>query len=167
MDFQNKAHEVVDGLGRKARDYWKSVIEGRSQGHSDIASEEQLAYANLLDLSMRIGLAWLVTVFGIYVLGLREPHIPFADIPRYWSMPVHDYLEATKVPTGWGWLSLANKSDFMCFLPIAFLSGVTIACYIRILPILVAKRDGIFIAVAAAEIAVLVLAASGILAGGH
>lgn len=167
MDFQHKAHEVVDGLGRKARDYWKSVIEGRSQGHSDIASEEQLAYANLLDLTMRLGLAWLVTVFAIYVLGLREPHIPFEDITRYWTMPVHEYLAASKVPTGWGWLALVSKSDFMCFLPIAFLSAVTIACYARILPILVAKRDRVFIAIASAEIAVLVLAASGILVGGH
>lgn len=168
MNFPvDKASEVVDGLGRKVRAYWKQVLEGRAQGDSEIASPEQVAYANLLDLGMRVGLAWLVTAFAIYVIGIREPHIPLEDISRYWSMSVHDYLVAAQVPTGWGWLSLAGKSDFMCFLPIAFLSAITIACYARILPRLVAKRDRVYAAIAVAEIAVLALAASGILAGGH
>lgn len=163
----NKAHEVADSLGRKARAYWKQVIEGRSQGKSEIASAEQVAYANLLDLGMRVGLAWLVTAFGIYVLAIREAHIPLDEITRFWSMPVHDYLEAARVPTGWGWLALAGNGDFMCFLPIAFLSAITVACYARILPSLIVKRNYVYAAIALAEIAVLVLAASGVLAGGH
>ena len=168
MDFnKSKAHDVVDELGRKARRYWKKVIEGKAQGDSEIASSEQVAYANLLDFGMRVGLAWLVTTFLIYVLSLREPHIPLDEIPRYWSMSVHQYLEAADVPTGWEWLSLAAKGDFINFLPIAFLSAVTIGCYLRILPILIRKRNRVFTGIVVAEIMVLVLAASGILASGH
>jgi hypothetical protein len=131
------------------------------------ASAEQIAYANLLDFGMKLGLGALVFTFALYVLGVVSPKIPLEQVPKYWLMSVHDYLEATHIPTGWGWLSLAGKGDFLNFLPIAFLSGVTVVCYLRILPILTAKKDRIFAAIAVAEVVVLLLAASGILVGGH
>ena len=56
----------------------------------------------------------------------------------------------------------------MNFLGIAFLAGVTIVCYLRILPILFAKKDRIYALIALLEVLVLSLAASGLLSsGGH
>jgi hypothetical protein len=69
-------------------------------------------------------------------------------------------------PAGWWWLSQLHKGDFLNFLGIAFLAGVTIVCYIRILPILFAKKDRIYGVIALAEVLVLSLAASGLLRGG-
>lgn len=80
---------------------------------------------------------------------------------------MHDYQAAAQVPVGWGWLSLAHKGDFLNFVPIAFLSLVTIVCYLRILPMLYANGDKIYVGIAAVEVLVLVLAASGILAASH
>jgi hypothetical protein len=53
------------------------------------------------------------------------------------------------------------------FLGIAFLAGVTIVCYLRIAPILFAKKDPIYGVIALLEVIVLTLAASGLLKGGH
>lgn len=168
MELQSeRTREVVDEPGRKARDYWKSVIEGGKYAGSEIASADQIAYANVLDVGMKVGLGSLAMTFAIYVLGIASPHISLDEVPRYWAMSVHDYLHAARVPTGWGWISLTTKGDFLNFLPIAFLSAVTVFCYLRILPILLARADKIFSAIVIAEIVVLVLAASGILAGGH
>ncbi len=47
------------------------------------------------------------------------------------------------------------------------LSGVTIVCFIAIVPTLVRKRDFVYAAIAVVEVLVLVAAASGILAVGH
>ncbi len=132
------------------------------------ATEEQLAYAKLLDIGMKIGLLMLVISFAIYVLGIFTPHVPVGDLPKYWSMPVKDYLKATDIHTGWSWVYLLGKGDFLNFIGIAFLSGVTILCYLRIIPILFRKKDTVYAVLAIIEVLVLVLAASGVLkAGGH
>jgi len=132
------------------------------------ATEEQLAYAKLLDLGMKFGLLTLVITFFIYMFGILSPHIPVDDLPKYWTMPVKDYLKAADIHTGWSWVGSVNKSDFLNFVPIAFLAGVTILCYIRIIPILFRKKDTTYAVLAIIEVLVLVLAASGVLkSGGH
>jgi hypothetical protein len=130
------------------------------------ATEEQLAYAKLLDTGMKLGLLMLVISFAIYVLGIFTPHVPVSDLPKYWSMPVKEYLKATDIHTGWTWIHMLGKGDFLNFIGIAFLSSVTIFCYIRIIPILFKKKDTIYGVLAIIEVLVLVLAASGILKGG-
>lgn len=132
------------------------------------ATEEQIAYSVLLDIGMKAGLLLLIITFIVYLSGLMTPHVPVNDLPKYWGLSVAKYLEATNAPHGWGWLSMVGKGDFLNFIGIAFLSGVTILCYIRIIPILFRKKDNIYAVLAILEVLVLVLAASGILkSGGH
>jgi len=132
------------------------------------ATEEQIAYAKLLDKGMKTGLLALIVTFFVYLTGILSPHVPVNDLPKYWSMPVKEYLLATNIHTGWSWLGMVSKGDFLNFIGIAFLAGVTILCYMRILPIFFRKKDSVYGIIAVIEILVLVLAASGILrAGGH
>jgi hypothetical protein len=129
-------------------------------------SEEKLIYATWLDWGMKIGFVLLVASFAMYVLGIAKPHIPLEQLPQYWSMPVNEYLKATQLDTGWSWLYLVHKGDFMNFIGIAFLSGVTIVCYLRILPIYFSRKDMVYFTVSVIEVLILVLAASGVLVGG-
>jgi hypothetical protein len=132
------------------------------------ATEEQVSYAKILDLGMKAGLLALIITFIIYLTGFFTPHIPVNDLSKYWGMPVHEYLEHTKIHPGWAWLSMLNKGDFLNFVGIAFLAGVTMICYIAIIPILFKKKDSVYGVIAIIEVLVLALAASGILsAGGH
>jgi len=132
------------------------------------SSTEQLAYASLLDKGMKLGLLMLVISFTIYLTGILSPYIPVDELPKYWSMSVHKYLEATGIHPGWSWIFLVGKGDFLNFIGIAFLAGITAVCYIRIIPILFAKKDIAFGVIAVLEVIVLVLAASGLLkSGGH
>lgn len=130
------------------------------------ATEEQLAYAKLLDVGMKAGLIMLVVTFIIYLSGFLTPHVPVSDLPKYWSLPVKEYLKATNIHTGWSWVHLLGRGDFLNFAGIAFLSGITILCYMRIIPILLRKKDTIYAVLAVIEVLVLVLAASGVLKGG-
>ena len=138
-----------------------------SSTNKEYATSEQLAYAQVLDWGMKIGFVMVVCTFALYVLGGVPPHIPVEQVPQYWSMPVNKYLQAANVHTGWSWLGLIGKGDFMNFLGIAFLSAVTIGCYLRILPMLIRGGDKIFSFIAILEVLVLVLAASGVLVAGH
>lgn len=131
-------------------------------------TEEQIAYAKILDLGMKVGLLLLIISFALYVFGILPPHVPLADLPTYWRLPVHEYLAQTDIHQGWSWLYMLNKGDFLNFVGIAFLAGVSIACYLRVIPSLFRKGDTIYAFLAIAEVLVLVLAASGVLkAGGH
>jgi len=133
-----------------------------------LATEEQLAYAKLLDAGMKLGLLILIVTFIVYLTGILAPHVPVNDLPKFWKMPVHKYLAATGIHPGWAWLGMLGKGDFLNFIGIAFLAGVTLICYARIIPILLKKKDTIYAVLAAVEVLVLALAASGVLkAGGH
>ncbi|MFA7620045.1 MAG: hypothetical protein WC012_13490 [Thiohalomonadaceae bacterium] len=131
------------------------------------ASEEQVVYAKVLDAGMKLGFVIVVVSFVLYVFGFVTPHVPVEQLPHYWTLSAQEYLVATNVPTGWGWLSLAGKGDYLNFIGIAILSLVTVVCYLRILPIFAKGGDKAFTAIAAVEVLVLVLAASGILVIGH
>jgi hypothetical protein len=133
-----------------------------------VTVEEQLVYARWLDAGMKIGLLLLTVTFAVYMAGALAPHVPVTDLPRYWTMPVKQYLAATGIHPGWGWVLMLGKGDFLNFVGIAFLAGVTIACYAAIIPVLFRKKDRVYAWLAVVEILVLALAASGVLkSGGH
>jgi putative copper export protein len=132
------------------------------------ASEEQIAYAKVLNVGMWFGLALLIITFFVYVSGVLPTHVPINDLPKYWTMRVHDFNVALNAPTGWHWTALVGKGDYLNFVGIAILSGLTILCYLVILPILIRKKDTPYVLIAIVEVLVLALAASGIMkVGGH
>ena len=133
----------------------------------EYATKEQLLYAGILDKGMKIGLVILVVTFALYLFGVMKPHIPVEELPQYWSMSVHDYLEAADLGTGWSWLGNLGEGDLLNFVGIAFLAGVTIICYLAIVPGLMRNKDTAYVVLAILEVLVLVLAASGILKAGH
>ena len=132
------------------------------------ASEEQMAYAGVLNIGMWSGLALLVVTFFVYISGVLPTFVPIDDLPKYWTMRVHDFNVALHAPTGWGWAPHVGQGDYLNFVGIAILSGLTILCYLVILPILIRKKDTPYVVIAIAEVLVLALAASGLLkVGGH
>lgn len=132
------------------------------------ASEEQIAYANVLNIGMWLGLFLLIVTFFVYISGVIPSYVPIDDLPKYWNMRVHDFNAALNAPTGWGWATLVGKGDYLNFVGIAILSGLTILCYLVILPILFRKKDTAYAIIAIVEVLVLSLAASGLLkVGGH
>lgn len=140
------------------------------------ASAEQIFYAAILEKGMYFGLGLMFITFALYVFGILEPVVPVGEVANYWSMPVHDYLVAINqnflhwehAPTGWAWLKLLGRGDFLNFLPIAILAGVTIVCYFVIVPGMFARNDKAMAFIALATAVILTLAASGLLkTGGH
>jgi hypothetical protein len=132
------------------------------------ASEEQVAYAKILNVVMFLGLAIMVVTFIIYMFGILPSFIPPQDIPHYWGMKSSNFIHTFHAPTGGSWVALTNKGDYLNFVGIAILAGLTVLCYLVILPILMRKKDTAYVVIAIIEVLVLVLAASGILkSGGH
>jgi hypothetical protein len=139
------------------------------------ATSEQLLYAKILAVGMYLGLGILMVTFTLYLTGIVEPAVPIDQLPHYWTLPAHEYLEAINhdflhrdgIVDGWKWVLILNRGDFLNFIGIALLALVTIVCYLGILPTLLRKRDWIYGWIAILEILILALAASGVVAVGH
>ena len=130
-------------------------------------TEEQLIYASILDKSMKVGLTVLCITFIVYISGILKPYIAINDLPKWWGLSLHDYLNASKINTGWSWLGMIGKGDFLNFIGIVFLAGITVICYIAVIPIFLKKKDIVYFILCLLEVIVLVLAASGILMVGQ
>ena len=137
------------------------------QGTKLAAGPEQILYASILEKGMYIGLLILFITFALYAFGIMKPYIPLDQVSQYWSGNVHDYLEHAHIKTGWSWLGMLKYGDFVNFLGVVILAGVTIFCYLAIIPVLLKNNDKVYAILALVEAIVLSLAASGILAVGH
>lgn len=134
----------------------------------DKTPREQIIYSNILFYGSWTALALMVATYLVYVLGFMSPHVPMDTILSLWSKPVGEYLSLGHVPLGWGWATLLNKGDFLNFLGIALLAGMTLVCYIPLVIVYFKEKKILFASIAAAEILVLALAASGLVgAGAH
>ncbi len=127
-----------------------------------------MVYAGVLNVGMWSGLFLLIITFFVYLSGVLPSYVPIDDLPKYWGMRVHEFNVQLHAPTGWGWIAKVGNGDYLNFIGIAILSGLTIVCYMVILPILIKKKEKAYVVIAIAEILVLSLAASGLLkVGGH
>lgn len=129
--------------------------------------QEALRYASLLGWGTRLGVFALIASFAAYVLGVLPPHVPLEQLPSVWNLPVGAYLQQTATPTGWGWLTLAHKGDLSGLIGISILAGCSLPPLLGLIPLYVKRRDYVYAAICGMVAGVLVLAASGILTGGH
>jgi hypothetical protein len=127
----------------------------------------ELIYARWLGWCTRISLAVLAATFLAYVLELSDPLVSVEQLPGLWSLALDQFLAASGAPTGWAWLGAATGGDYANLIGIAMLGMVSVLCYLRILPLLFARGEPALGVLAALQIAVLLAAASGLLAGGH
>ena len=125
--------------------------------------EAAAAYARCVSIGTAIALILIVAELVAYVSGALTPYVPLQDLPRLWSLPMKDYLAAARVPAGWGWVALIGKGDYVNFIGIAVLASISFACYAGALRRFLSRRDRVYAALAAAQIAVLLAAASGLL----
>lgn len=131
-------------------------------------TREQIIYANLLVIGVWTGIFTLLITYTIYLSGLLPSHVDMALIPKVWGKGVDHYLEITHSPHGWGWISLLTKGDFINYIGFVLLGLLTVFCFIVLLRGYIRNKNWIFSIIAFLEIAVLCLAASGILgSGGH
>ena len=158
--------QVRTRLRARARLRRQQAMRARSQ-RLKYATPEQLAYADLLDIGVRIGRYLLAGTFILYVFGFAPAKIPLSELPAYWSMAADQYSSLVGVGTGWSWLALIRYGDYMNFFGIAFLSGLTIACYLRVLPFSLKRKDFVLSTILMLEVIVLSFAASGLLTASH
>ena len=126
----------------------------------------QAIYARWLDVATRVGFYLSLCAFLLYVSGALQPHVPLQELTKLWQLPVARFLEATGEPTGWAWLALVLRADYLNLAAVTLFALVTLVCYLRIIPPLLRAGERLQAAIAIAQVVVLAIAASGWLTGG-
>lgn len=128
---------------------------------------DQARYARLLAIGTYTGLALLVILFGVYMLGIVEPHVAHDRLPELWRLPAGRFLEETGIAGGWGWTALVHRADILTLVGIVVLAFCSVPCLVAVMPLYWAAGQRMLMAICALEIAVIVAAASGLVSGGH
>lgn len=133
-----------------------------------VTPPEQMRYAVILERGAYLGILIMLITYAIYALGILAPHVPIEVVTQNWHLGVNEYLKVTNSPTGWDWLALVGTGDFINYIGLVLLAVMTIICYATLIMPYFKCGDYIYLSIVLAEIAVLTLAASGILgSGGH
>lgn len=122
---------------------------------------EPLRYARWLEWGTRIGSILLALSFAAYLAGWLPPHVPVRDLPALWHLPVDEFRRAAGVGLGWDWIKQLQHGDAAGLLGIALLAGCSIPCLLALLPLYLRAGDRVYVAICLAEVAVLLLAATG------
>ena len=67
----------------------------------EVLARERAIYARWLGSGVYLGFGALVVSFVVYMTRLLPPGIPPQDLPRYWGLPVAEYVKATGSPSRW------------------------------------------------------------------
>ena len=122
-----------------------------------------ILYARILNWGTHAGLGLLALAFLAYAFGLVTPHVPIEQMPKLWSGPAPAYLQAAGLQPGWDWARFILRADMLALAAIAFLASCSIACLAVAARIFLGFGERTVAVICIAEIAVLVLAASGLL----
>jgi hypothetical protein len=132
----------------------------------DRSDDDARMYARLLALGARLGLVVLILTFVLYMAGLTRPQVPLQQLPALWSLPVDEFLRASGMARGWGWLGQVRHGDVAGLVGIVILLGCSLPA-LFVLALLYGRRgDRVFVGLCLAQLAVLLLAASGVFSGG-
>lgn len=128
---------------------------------------EQIRYAEWLRWSGWLGLAVLTGAFVVYVIGVLPTVLPVEHLPQLWRLPSSELMQRHGLEGGWSWIRLLGRGDMLNLLGIAILSGCSALPLLAVTGIYLRRGERIFAVLCLLQVAVLALAASGLIAPGH
>lgn len=135
--------------------------------HHRYTTPRRRAYADGMERGVRIGLAGLAVSYVLYLTGILPPHVPIERTVAHWHLPAPEFAARCGLYHGWSWIMAFREGDYLSLILIAFLASVTIWCIVRLMPFLVREKDAPMLVITLIQLAILVLAASGLVSGGH
>lgn len=141
-------------------------MELRAKAFSDDGGAAQRHYARWLRRGTWVGVVVLVAGFAAYLLGVA-PHVPIEQLPAIWERPASEYLRHASLSPGWSWAALLHRTDMMVVAGVGLLASCSIVSLAAAFYAFRKNGERAFAIICVVQILVLLLAASGVLAGGH
>ncbi len=133
-------------------------------GHAD---PDQERYARVLAWCTGVSFAALIALFGTYLTGVFAPFLSHEQLPELWRLPAAEMLRATGQHGGWDWAHRIDRIDVATLGGIALLALCPVLPLMAVMPIYWRMNRRLLFAICALEVAVIVLAASGVVGSGR
>jgi hypothetical protein len=127
--------------------------------------DPQDVYARWLHVGTRVVFLLSLVAMLVYLSGLVAPFIPPQRLPEVWMLAAGEFHQREGTPGGWHWLAFAGYSDYLNLAGICLFALLSLVCYARVLPAFLRRGERVQVALAAAQIVVLLAAASGLIPG--
>jgi hypothetical protein len=127
---------------------------------------EQACYARLLWWSGWSGLLVLALGFIAYVGGVLPPLIGVEELPRVWTLSARQLAEQEGHPSGWDWIGMLERGDIFTLLGIAVLASCSSLPLTVVAALYWRRRERLYALLSVFQVAVLLMAASGLIAAG-
>ncbi len=128
---------------------------------------EQARYAAFLAAGANLGLCLLAVAFALYVTGVLEPHVAPDRLPMLWGQSAAEFAHSVGLPGGWGWIAHLHRSDIINVAGIGFLAMCSVPGLLAVMPLFAARGERLMQWACALQTGIILLAASGLLAGAH
>jgi hypothetical protein len=113
------------------------------------------------------GLALLGLGYLAYLARLVPLSVPIEAIAENWHLRAEELTEKLHLPHGWAWTADWKHADVLSFATVVFLASGTIACLAATFVSFIREKDAAYAIIVLLQIAVLLVAASGIGGGPH
>jgi hypothetical protein len=96
--------------------------------------DPQAIYARWLEAGTKLAFAFAVLSLALYLAGVLAPLVPFADLPRLWTLSAADMMREAHAPGGWSWIRFVRYGDYLVVLAIALFPLLAMVCVARVIP---------------------------------
>ena len=126
----------------------------------------QSLYAHALERLGRLAVAGAALALVLLFAGWPAPSLSPEGVAALWHLPSEAYLARSGLPAGWPAFLPQAAADRLAFLAIAGFALVVVFAHAVLLRAALVRREGLLAGVVAAQLLVLALSVSGVLAGG-
>jgi hypothetical protein len=138
--------------------------EPRNSGRDPHAIERD--YAGILQWFVVLAFTTLVVSFALFGSGVMPAAVPADETPELWHLSAEEYTERTPFPEGWAWVAELRQADVLTFGALAVIAAATPLCFVALAIMYLRRRDYAYGIMTILVIAVLSLAASGLVGAG-
>ena len=140
---------------------------GKHGGHGRVSSAEINRVFERVEVhGVRWTLALVLVSFFLYISGWMEAFIPPDKLPDLIGAGLETFVRENNAPTGWRWLGMLGYSDMLSLGALVLLVGVIFAAYLMVVPMLLRRRDTLYLALVCLQLALFIVAGLGG-PGGH
>jgi hypothetical protein len=131
------------------------------------ADKVQLAYAGILGKATTLGIALIIIGYVVYAFNLIPLSVSIEQVASNWHLRAGDFHQKINAPLGWSCFNDPGKGDVLSYISLIYLGIVTIFCLFGAGIAFLREKNMIYTFFAFAQMAVLILAAAGVVSGGH
>jgi hypothetical protein len=140
----------------------KSRRGDAAENHAPRNGDIEKRYAAILHWFVILAFALLLASFVLFGGGVLPSAVPAERVPELWGLSAREYSRETAFPTNWAWVYHLRNSDVLNLASLVLIGAATPICFVPLAVMYLRRRDYAYAIMALLVVAVLVIAATGL-----